>query len=100
MDNAAAYPSIAPAANGSCGASCYSVRATGSPRPATHWDATVLETVNPTATAKTWSLHIGNSFTDVPATNGFYRFVETTPARGRHRRLHGNPVLPGGGDDP
>jgi S-layer homology domain len=33
--------------------------------------------VNPTATTKTWTLHIGASFTDVPTSNGFYRFIET-----------------------
>jgi hypothetical protein len=28
-------------------------------------------------TAKTWTLHVGSSFSDVPATNPFYRFIET-----------------------
>ena len=31
---------------------------------------------------KTWTLHIGDSFTDVPASNGFYRFVETLLHKG------------------
>lgn len=35
-----------------------------------------METVNPTSTPKTWTLHI-DSFTDVPATSPYYRFVET-----------------------
>ena len=34
-------------------------------------------TVDPTGQTKTWTLHIGNSFTDVPTSNGFYRFIET-----------------------
>ena len=37
----------------------------------------MLETVTPTAATKNWTLHVGNSFTDVPSTSGFYRFVET-----------------------
>jgi hypothetical protein len=33
--------------------------------------------MNPTATTKTWTLHVGDSFSDVPATSSFYRFIET-----------------------
>jgi hypothetical protein len=29
------------------------------------------------AAAKNWTLHVGDSFSDVPRSNGFYRFVET-----------------------
>ena len=32
--------------------------------------------------SKTWTLHVGDSFDDVPRTNGFYRFVETIIHRG------------------
>jgi hypothetical protein len=46
-------------------------------RPATHWDSEVTETVTPSSTTKDWTLHIGSSFTDVPTSNLFYRFVET-----------------------
>ena len=31
---------------------------------------------------KTWTLHIGASFTDVPTTNNFYRFIETLLHKG------------------
>ena len=48
-----------------------------SSRPATHWDRTILETVTPTGATKTWTLHIGDSFTDVPPSSGFYKFIET-----------------------
>ena len=77
-DSTANYGTIGVATNASCstGGDCYAVNVTGA-RPATHWDSTVLETVNPTATTKTWTLHIGDSFTDVPASSPFYRFVET-----------------------
>jgi hypothetical protein len=82
-DSSAAYGTIASLTNGSCatGGDCYAVSVTGS-RPATHWDATMLETVNPTATGKTWTLHLGDSFTDVPPANIFYRFIETIFHRG------------------
>jgi hypothetical protein len=78
-DNAANYGTIGISAQASCatGGNCYSVLATAGTRPITHWDSTILETVNPSATTKTWTLHIGNSFTDVPTSSGFYRFIET-----------------------
>ncbi len=60
--------------------SCYSVRIRASRRPATHWDATIDEavTIDPAVSAgkKTWTLHVGDSFTDVPH-DGFYPFIET-----------------------
>jgi hypothetical protein len=49
-------------------------------RPATHWDLTVRETLGPPATfgqSKIWTLHVGESFPDVPPAHPFYRFVET-----------------------
>ncbi len=51
-------------------------------RPALHWDTTFLEAVTPGPFTKTWTLHIGDSFADVAASNGFYRFVETIFHRG------------------
>lgn len=59
-------------AGGSCFQAAVSVPAQ---RPATHWDATFVETLD-FAVAKTWTLHIGASFTDVPASYVFYPFVE------------------------
>ena len=44
-------------------------------RPAAHWDATFLETLS-NGIAKTWTLHVGQSFTDVPISDGAYPFVE------------------------
>ena len=45
-------------------------------RPSTHWDAYFTE--NPsTGDVKTWSLHVGKSFADVPPSHLFYRTVET-----------------------
>jgi hypothetical protein len=83
-DAAANYGTIGVSANGSCttNGNCYSVRATAATRPQTHWDTTILETVTPTSTTKTWTLHVGDSFTDVTASNPFYRFVETILHKG------------------
>jgi hypothetical protein len=75
VDGTGAYGTIAAGASGTC-TDCYSVMASGT-RPQQHWDSAVLETLSVPGQQKTWTLHIGESFTDVPATNGFYRFVET-----------------------
>jgi hypothetical protein len=51
-------------------------------RPIQHWDATFTETPQlavPTAgpPPKTWTLHLGASFADVPTSDIFYKFIET-----------------------
>jgi lysyl endopeptidase len=77
-DGAAAYGAFAPGTVRTCvdSADCYTVQVSAAVRPVTHWDGTILETVTPTSSAKTWTLHIGDSFTDVPATSPFFRFIE------------------------
>ena len=45
-------------------------------RPSTHWDATFDE-LFPALGRKTWTLHLGDSFTDVPRSQPFYRRIET-----------------------
>ena len=83
VDANAAYGDISAGATATCTTDCYSLIVTGT-RPALHWDTTVLEatSISGTAPAKTWTLHVGDSFTDVPGTNGFYRFVETLLHKG------------------
>ena len=83
-DAAASYGTIPVGGTASCTAAgnCYTVANTATSRPATHWDTTVEETVTPTATAKTWTLHVGNSFAEVPPTSPFLRFIETLLHRG------------------
>jgi hypothetical protein len=76
-DGVAAYAPIAANSNGSCGSNCYSVANVAATRPITHWDSTAVETLTPGGLTKTWTLHVGNSFTDVVASNPFFRFVET-----------------------
>jgi choice-of-anchor B domain-containing protein len=81
VDGAGAYPTLSPGGSTPC-SDCYSFSITAGARPATHWDSTFQETVNPSGTAKTWTLHVGNSFGDVPASSPFFRFVETMLHRG------------------
>ena len=75
-DPTATYGSIAGGATQVC-TDCYGVNVTAATRPSTHWDSTILETLNVAGTNWRWTLHIGNSFTDVPASNPFFRFIET-----------------------
>jgi hypothetical protein len=78
-DGAADYGTIAGGATASCTATgnCYQVSNTSATRPAVHWDSQALETITPSiAPPQTWTLHIGESFTDVPP-GPFFRFIET-----------------------
>ena len=56
-------------------ADCYLVTVSGA-RPAPHWDVEFDELLS-TGMIKTWRLHVGESFPDVPVTNSFYSFIET-----------------------
>jgi S-layer family protein len=78
-DGTGAYGTVADGATGAC-LNCYAVAVSNPPtRPVTHWDASVLESIVPDSQGQRqrWALHVGNSFTDVPASSGFYRFIET-----------------------
>ena len=78
-DGTASYGTVADGASAAC-VECYSLSVNDpSPRPAQHWDATVLESITPDAHGQRqpWTLHVGHSFADVPASNPFYRFIET-----------------------
>jgi hypothetical protein len=78
-DASASYGTVAAAGTASCEGvgECYAVAvAQPGPRPVSHWDTTVVETLSSTD-AKTWTLHVGATFTDVTPASGFYRFVET-----------------------
>jgi len=77
-DTSADYGSIAAGAVNNCfGATgdCYLVTVSGA-RPVPHWDVLFDETLS-TGMVKTWTLHVGESFTDVPLTDNFYSFIET-----------------------
>ncbi len=73
-DTSADYGTIATGASAQC-TDCYSVHIMAVSRPATHWDASIDELLS-TGAAKTWTLHVGDSFTDV-AHDGYYPFIET-----------------------
>jgi hypothetical protein len=82
VDGAADYGLVAAGAISDCGATsdCYQLATTvAATRPSLHWDATFHEDLVPGAAgrSKDWTLHVGETFADVPTTNGFYRFVET-----------------------
>jgi hypothetical protein len=76
----ASYGPVADGTTGNCGGDCYQVSVSRpTTRPAAHWDLAVRETIGPDTLGQTklWTLHVGESFTDVPPANPFYRFVET-----------------------
>ncbi len=56
---------------------CFQVQVSApATRPTTHWDTTVKETLTG-GTNKTWTLHVGDSFVDVPRSQSFYQKIET-----------------------
>ena len=76
-DGTGDYGAIAPDTVGEC-VDCYVMSASKpASRPATHWDLLFTEITNQGETAKLWTLHVGESFTDVPKTQPFYRKIET-----------------------
>ncbi|HKD16741.1 MAG TPA: S-layer homology domain-containing protein [Thermoanaerobaculia bacterium] len=79
-DASASYGSPAFGAPASCfdaTGNCFALSlSSDGTRPAAHWDAVVTETVGGAA-AKTWILHVGASFADVPVTDPFYVKIET-----------------------
>ncbi len=77
-DTSANYGTISAGATGSCfgTGNCFQMSVNNPTRPATHWDATFLETLAPGGATKTWTLHIGSSFTDVPPSYLFYPQIE------------------------
>jgi hypothetical protein len=79
-DTAASYGSVAAGAIGNCATvpNCFSLSVSApATRPASHWDATFVETPSPQDAPMRWTLHVGDSFTDVPRSYPFYRKIET-----------------------
>lgn len=77
LDAAAAYGTIGVGADGTCAADAYGIGLDDpAPRPVAHWDLTFVETLSSGAT-RTWAVHVGKSFDDVPPAHWAYRFVET-----------------------
>ena len=82
-DNHAAFPYVSAEGQASCAPDCYSLTVSNpgsrpETRPASHWDVTFVETLDvPLTVPKTWKLHVGDSFTDVPRAQLFYNKIET-----------------------
>ncbi len=76
IDGNADYGTVDPLETASCQdtGDCYRISVQG-PRPGPHWDEFATETLS-TGVHKTWRIHIGSSFADVPNTNPFYAFIE------------------------
>jgi hypothetical protein len=86
VDAAATYGTIGVFDTQSCTETgdCYTVSVSGA-RPATHWDAVLEESAGPAPDpqhGRSWRIHLGASFDDVPRESAFYRFVETVLHRG------------------
>ncbi len=77
-DTSADYGTVGPGATQDCNtatADCYLMTVSGT-RPLQHWDANFSEGLSIGSITKTWKLHVGDSFPDVPASNQFYGFIE------------------------
>jgi hypothetical protein len=76
-DSTADYGVVPPGGETDCTTTgdCYNITIQG-PRPALDWDEAVTETLN-TGVSKTWLIHVGESFPDVPIANPFIEFIET-----------------------
>ena len=78
-DNSANYGTVSPGATTDCynatpAHDCYLMTVSGA-RPVPHWDATFDESLS-LSHLKNWTLHVGQSFTDVPTSQQFYAFIE------------------------
>lgn len=94
------YGSIPPGGAASCIATgaCYRL-GVDEPvmRPAMHWEAAFEEVLDDSAdTAKSWTVHIGESFADVPPTNAFYSAIESLLHNGVTSGCGGSEYCPGG----
>jgi RHS repeat-associated protein len=78
-DGSADYGTVAASALGICNDgspdACYRVAASG-PRPGTHWDSDISETLSGGG-VHPWRIHVGDSFSDVPRSQPFYKKIET-----------------------
>jgi hypothetical protein len=79
VEDSTSYGPIPSGTNGDCvtSADCYqfSVPIPPGERQFTDWDAEFTETLS-TGDYKTWTLHVGDSFTDVPRNHLFYSKIE------------------------
>jgi hypothetical protein len=78
-DGTCNYGTVANGAIGQCADGYAAFVSNPTTRPAVHWDASAVESIVPDTQGqqKQWLLHLGGSFTDLPASSSFYRFIET-----------------------
>ncbi|MGV8040658.1 MAG: leucine-rich repeat domain-containing protein [Thermoanaerobaculaceae bacterium] len=76
-DPTAAFGTVAAGATANCDTAtgnCYAIGMSNPPaRPAPHWDVDLTETLS-TGEVKTWTVHVGRSFADVP--EGYWAYPE------------------------
>ena len=77
LDAESNYGSIASGSSSNCTntGDCYVLYVSVPASRPTHWDSTIDETLNIGPT-NTWTIHIGDSFNDVPKNNIFYSSIE------------------------
>jgi hypothetical protein len=80
-DASANYGTIPPATIADCATAtgdCYGVTVTepNGVRPSAHWDTFLDETPASGSAVRTWVLHVGGSFSDVPTSHPFYASIE------------------------
>ena len=102
-DGVASYGTVANSVSAPC-TDCYTVSVSNPPtRPAMHWDASAVESITPDTQGqqKRWTLHVGESFTDVPTSEPVLSLhrdaARTTAITGG---CTADAVLPGQPDDP
>ncbi|MGE5277969.1 MAG: CSLREA domain-containing protein, partial [Acidobacteriota bacterium] len=79
VDNTDDYGSILPGHTQSCSATsnCLTMFVSApATRPSVHWDAQFTETLSSNHGSHLWKLHLGDSFTDVPRSELFYKKIE------------------------
>jgi len=77
-DSAADYGIISGSKSCAAAGNCYAMAVSAAKRPLQHWDTIFTETLHGTVPrTKTWTLHVGDSFTDVPRSSPFYKKIET-----------------------
>jgi streptogramin lyase len=54
---------------------CYLMTVSGA-RPGQHWDASFTESLSAGSIVHSWTLHVGESFPDVPTSQQFYAYIE------------------------
>jgi S-layer homology domain len=83
LDDTAGYGTFTTRAGCASTGNCYRLSVSAAVRPVSHWDASFLETLHPILMAKhVWTLHVGESYDDVPKSHPAYREVETMLHKG------------------